>query len=185
MHLSRFLTRPSYENWEAGLRCLQYLNSTKGETLWYKRGNTDHTLRVYSDADLSNEYSAKSVTGYIIMIGKSVLSWTARLQTTVSQYTFESECIALNSATKESLFIARMIEKVTDLCSTIERDMNTATKAELISFINDFHGRYDEFNHEKLEFDEGHFANTEMVLKCDNTRLVESLQKGNLASSKD
>ena len=133
---------------------------------------------------MANEYSAKSVIGYIIMIGLSVVAWASRFQTTMSQSTYEAECIALNSATKESLFIARMIEKVLELQSTIERQVKQAVNTEVKWTINEHQLQYDDYNQERVEFDNDMFASTEMELLCDNARLVDSLQKGNLANSK-
>ncbi len=66
----------------------------------------DAVLKVYADADLGNDSSSKSVTGYAVMFGETLISWGSRLQTTIAQSTLEAEYGALNTATKEARFCA-------------------------------------------------------------------------------
>jgi hypothetical protein len=131
MHLSRFLTNPGAEHWNAAIRLLRYLRRTIDKGIWIRRKPGKDKIRIYSDADLANDECAKSVTGFCIMIGDTLIAWGSRMQTTVAQSTFEAEYTALSHAVKEGMFIAHVIDDMECLRDIIVQMNMEAYDAEI------------------------------------------------------
>jgi len=109
MHLSRFLVRHSAKHYEAAIRVLKYLVNTKSKNLWMRKTEYRNLVQVYADADLGNDFSFKSVTGYCILVDGNLISWGAKIQKTIAQSTLEAEYVALNEATKEGLYLENLM----------------------------------------------------------------------------
>ncbi|KAI0514113.1 hypothetical protein KFK09_010147 [Dendrobium nobile] len=67
-------------------------------------------LRTFSDADwASDPVTRKSTSGYCTFLGNTLVSWTVKKQSTVSQSSTESEYRALAAATADTLWIRRLL----------------------------------------------------------------------------
>jgi len=63
-------------------------------------------LRAYSDADHSSDPTdRKSVTGFCIFLGDSLISWKSKKQSIVSQSSTEAEYRVMTSTTKEIVWL--------------------------------------------------------------------------------
>ena len=63
-------------------------------------------LRAYSDVDYgSNPTTQKSVTGFYIFLGDSLISWKSKEQSIVSLSSTEAEYRAMTSTTKEIVWL--------------------------------------------------------------------------------
>jgi hypothetical protein len=97
--------------------------------LWYLRGTLDYTLvlggdakstgketpRVYgySDADWGNDQETRrSTSGYCFFLAGSLVSWSSKRQSTVALSSTEAEYMALARATKEALWLQRLVGEV-------------------------------------------------------------------------
>lgn len=106
--LAQFLENPGILHWAAFKRVLRYLrhSSQSGLTL----GGGDMVLEAYSDSDYAGcPYTRRSVTGYVMLMGKGCVSWRARKQATVATSSTEAEYRAAYKATQEIVWIRLLL----------------------------------------------------------------------------
>jgi hypothetical protein len=66
----------------------------------------------YADSDFAADQSRKSTMGYVFTLGKSPVTWSSKLQRSVSTSTTEAEYHALAYAAKEAVWIRRFLEQI-------------------------------------------------------------------------
>ncbi|CAH9062481.1 unnamed protein product [Cuscuta epithymum] len=109
--VSRFLSNPGKEHWEAVKWILRYLKGTTKLSLCY--GGADPVLEGYTDADMAGDTdSRKSTSGYIYTFAGGTVSWQSRLQKCVALSTTEAEYIAAAEAGKEMLWLKRFLQEL-------------------------------------------------------------------------
>ena len=116
--LSSFLDDFRLEHWEAAIRVLRYLKSTRslGLTLG---GRNPLAISGYSDSDYANCVdTSRSIGGYCFTLGSGMISWSSRKQTTMADSSCYAEYIALHSAAHEVVFLRQLLEGLCLLPST-------------------------------------------------------------------
>ncbi|KAJ9551831.1 hypothetical protein OSB04_015876 [Centaurea solstitialis] len=109
--VSRFMSDPGREHWEAVKWLLRYLKGTSNMGLCFK--GKDSVLRGYTDADLGgSKKTFKSTTGYIFTVGGTAVSWMSRLQKSVALSTTEAEYMAVAEASKELVWLKTFLEEL-------------------------------------------------------------------------
>ena len=76
------------------------------------------TLTAYSDSDWAAcPNTRRSVTGYVLLLGKSPVSWKSKKQSTLSKSSSEAEYRAMASASSETTWLVRLFTElgITDL----------------------------------------------------------------------
>ena len=113
---SRYLDNHSQYAWNAVKRILRYIKGTKnfGIILGASEGNNSEAkelkLTCYADADWAGDTNdRKSTSGYVNLLGNSLVSWKSEKQPTVAQSTTEAELIAANSGVREVVAIRRIL----------------------------------------------------------------------------
>jgi hypothetical protein len=107
--VSQFVVSPSTVHWAAVLRILRYLQGTVFQSLLLS-STSSLELRVYSDADHgSDPIDRKSVTGFCIFLGDSLISWKSKKQSIVSQSSTEAEYHSMTSTTKEIVWLCWLL----------------------------------------------------------------------------
>lgn len=103
--LSQFVTDPRHEHMEAATRVLRYLKSTPGQgILLPKTGGLN--LVAYCDSDwLGCNFTRRSRTGYVLLLGGAPISWKTKKQSVVSQSSAEAEYRAMASTVSEVLWM--------------------------------------------------------------------------------
>ena len=108
--LSQFLQAPRASHLQALLHTLAYISGTisKGILL---QGADKLILQAFSDSDWAAcSFSRRSVTGYILMLGSSPISWKSKKQGTVSRSSSEAEYRAVAQAASEVVWLVRLLE---------------------------------------------------------------------------
>ncbi|WVY90442.1 hypothetical protein V8G54_035956 [Vigna mungo] len=111
--VSRFLSNPGKEHWEAVKWILRYLRGSAKRSLCF--GNGDLKLIGYSDSDMAgNVDSRKSTSVYLITFAGGAVSWKSKLQKCVTLSTAEAEYVAVTEASKEMLWMKNFLSELGD-----------------------------------------------------------------------
>ncbi|KAL0374374.1 UNVERIFIED_CONTAM: Retrovirus-related Pol polyprotein from transposon RE2 [Sesamum radiatum] len=111
--LSQFLQHPTDQHWTAALHIVRYLKGAPDTGLFFSASNSLH-LSAYTDADWGAcVASRRSVTGYCVFFGSSLLSWKSKKQNTVSRSSAEAEYRAMAAAVCELQWISFLLR---DFC---------------------------------------------------------------------
>lgn len=104
------MARPTAEHWDVAMGVLRYVVSTASLGITYggKEG-----LVGYSDSDFAGDIDTRrSTTGYVFVLNGGAVSWSSRLQPTVAASTTEAEYMAAASATKEALWLRKLLPEL-------------------------------------------------------------------------
>ncbi|GMF37170.1 unnamed protein product [Phytophthora fragariaefolia] len=111
--LSKFLSCYNKTHWEAARRVLKYLNGTSTYGLLLDGKSRTVTYEVYTDASFACQpKERKSVTGYVITMTGTSISWCISKQASVSLSTAEAELIALSEGAKESEWLWYLLREM-------------------------------------------------------------------------
>ncbi|PNX88028.1 putative copia-type protein [Trifolium pratense] len=111
--LSQFMHQPRQEHWEAALRVVRYLKGKPGQGILLNR-NCDLKLTGWCDSDWAScPLSRKSLTGWIIHLGGSPISWKTKKQQTVSRSSAEAEYRSMAATVCELKWLKDILA---DLC---------------------------------------------------------------------
>ncbi|KAL7278123.1 hypothetical protein ACG7TL_008094 [Trametes sanguinea] len=138
--LARFMSDPATIHWEAAKRVLRYLKGTRNHVLTL--GLTSEPLVGFTDADWASQAHRHSISGYVFMYSGSVISWSSRKQPIVALSTTEAEYIAASNASREALWLHRLLAELTtrlDGPTTLYCDNQSAR--EVIRNVDVFHAR--------------------------------------------
>ena len=123
--LSQRVQSPTQGDLSNAKRAFRYLKGTKDDALTYrKEGKADLTIKQRSIKDYNNvvgnsdaDWAAsktdrKSITGYDFRNAGAAISWKTKKQPTVALSTYESEYLALSSATQHALFLLSLLKEL-------------------------------------------------------------------------
>lgn len=110
-NLSQFSSHPTQVHWTAVKRLIRYLKGTPDIGLRYGPTKMEDLVLVgYSDADWAgDENDRKSVSGYVFLLGKNVITWGAKKQATVALSSMEAEYMALSYAVREAIWLRNLL----------------------------------------------------------------------------
>jgi len=117
--LARFISNPGRAHWVAAMHLLRYLKSSIDLQLVYGPGESDDEFLTYTDADHGgNPDNGKSTGGYLVTAGSGAISWSSKLQPTVSLSSTEAEYLAAVEAGKEILWLRNMHHELGNTITT-------------------------------------------------------------------
>jgi hypothetical protein len=123
--LARHNSAPTKRHWVGIKNIFRYLNGTKDLGLFYKRCN-DPSLIGYTDAGyLSDPHNGRSQTGFVFLQGGTAISWKSSKQTLVTTSTNHSEIIALFEASRQCVWLRRMVNHILTTCGIGSLDSPT------------------------------------------------------------
>lgn len=106
--VSRFMSSPNTEHWNAVNWILRYLKGSSNYKLTFKKSDK-FEVKGYCDSDYAADLDRRrSITGYAFQVGGNTVSWRSGLQHIVALSTTEAEYMALAEATKEALWLKRI-----------------------------------------------------------------------------
>ncbi|XP_038683083.1 uncharacterized mitochondrial protein AtMg00810-like [Tripterygium wilfordii] len=120
-HLSQFLHAPTDQHLNAAYRVLRYIKSCPGQGIFFPSTHSSalraycdtdwsSTIRAYCDSDWAScRDSRRSVTGFCIMLGDSLVSWKSKKQSTVSRSSAEAEYRAMANTCSELLWLSALL----------------------------------------------------------------------------
>jgi hypothetical protein len=109
--VSRFMTNPGKQHWEAVKWILRYLRGTTDRCLCFRRGELK--LQGFVDADFAAEVDhRRSTTGYVFTVGTTAVSWISQIQKIVALSTTEAEYIAVTEASKEMIWLQGLLAEM-------------------------------------------------------------------------
>ncbi|XP_019255434.1 PREDICTED: uncharacterized protein LOC109234046 [Nicotiana attenuata] len=111
-HLSQFLKAPRVPHMHAALHMLRYLKGTLDLGLFYS-SSRNFSVQAYSDNDWAAcPDTRRSVTGFCIFLGDSLIGWKSKKQLVVSLSSAEAEYRALRKVVVELTWLSRLLHDI-------------------------------------------------------------------------
>ena len=103
---------PAIEDWHPVKHLLRYLKGTIAENLFCHR-NSDSSLEFFSDANWpSSPNDRRSTRGYLIYLGRNLISWSTCKQQIVARSSTEAEYQAFADATSKFIWICSLFHEL-------------------------------------------------------------------------
>ncbi len=140
--LARHSAAPTKRHWTGGKQILRYLNGTKDLGLFFQK-TADPSLVGYTDASyMSDPHNARSQTGFVFLHGGTAISWKSSKQTLVATSTNHSEIIALFEASRECVWLRRMINHIEQSCGIGSSESPTIIYEDNAAYITQMQTGY-------------------------------------------
>jgi hypothetical protein len=75
-------------------------------------GTTDDGLKEYTDTDSSSQEHRHAISRYVFLVNGGAISWSSKKQELITLSTAKLEHVAATYATKEALWLCRIIGKI-------------------------------------------------------------------------
>jgi len=108
------IDNPGQVHWDAVKHVFRYLNGTKELALGYggEGKGKGRGLEGFSDADGTSQEHQHAITGFAFLIDGGAVSWSSKKQELVTLSTTEAEYVASSHASREALWLRRLIGEV-------------------------------------------------------------------------
>ena len=107
--VSRYMQEPEEAHLQAAKRILKYLKGTKNYGMFFPNTETG-ILHIYADADWGMDPDIRrSTSGILHRFGNTSISWSSKLQHTVSLSSTEAEYRTLTNAAKDVTHFRRLL----------------------------------------------------------------------------
>ncbi|GJV73619.1 ribonuclease H-like domain-containing protein [Tanacetum coccineum] len=126
---SQFMHAPLVSQLDVVLRVLRYLKGSPGSDIQINI-NGNLKLRAYADSDWARcPTTKKSVLGYCVFLGDSLVIWKSKKQSTLSRSSVEAEYRSTASATCEVIWFSNLLDDmgVTGLLPVVMYCDNSST----------------------------------------------------------
>jgi hypothetical protein len=111
--LAQFYSKPTNIHYSAALMVLSYLAGTADIAIHLGGRQRDTAITAYIDADFAEDNETrKSVSGVVIMINNSPVSWFSRRQRIIAQSSTEAEYLAVFYGRNELIWIQQFMKEI-------------------------------------------------------------------------
>lgn len=110
--LGRFASAPTTYHLNMAKYLLRYLKGASNIAITFPRTQGKVELVGYTDADWGESKDRKSTGGYLFLINGAPVSWASKKQTVTALSSTESEYMAATQATKEAVWLRRLLEEM-------------------------------------------------------------------------
>ena len=109
--VSRYMSRPGKQHWEAVKWILRYLRGSTNTCLYFIGASLK--LQGYVDADLASDIDSRnSTTKFVFTLGGTTISWASNLQKIVALSTIEAEYIVATKAVKKMIWLHSLFDEL-------------------------------------------------------------------------
>ena len=110
--LSQFLQQPKKSHWEAALRVMKYVKREPGLGILLSSTRTNR-LTVFCDADWAScPNTRRSVSGFLVKHGNSLISWKSKKQSVVSRSSAKAEYKSMANEVSEVVWITTLLKEL-------------------------------------------------------------------------
>lgn len=110
--ISRYMECPIEIHLLAAKRIFRYLQGTKDDGLFYKRGEKSD-LFGFTDSDYAGDSDdRKSTSGYVFMMGTGAVSWSSKKQPIVTLSSTEAEFVAATACACQAIWLKKILKEL-------------------------------------------------------------------------
>ncbi|KAM3270116.1 hypothetical protein P3S67_030022 [Capsicum chacoense] len=110
--LSQYLQEPKKSHMDTAMRIVRYVKNQPGQGILIS-SKAIQNINAYCDADWAAcAHTRKSVTGFLIKLGNSLVSWKSKKQTTISRSFTEAEYRSMASTVSELVWLLSLLEEL-------------------------------------------------------------------------
>ncbi|XP_017974500.1 PREDICTED: uncharacterized mitochondrial protein AtMg00810-like [Theobroma cacao] len=107
--LSQYMDKPSEAHLQAAFRVIRYLKTARGQGILFF-SDSDLCLQAYSDSDwVGCPDTRRSVTGFGILLGNSLISWKAKKQSVVARSSTKAKYRAMAATCCEVIWLLHLL----------------------------------------------------------------------------
>ena len=110
--LSQFNSNPNTTHLNIAKHVLKYLNGASDLGITYGDGTDKLLMEAYCDADHGTSEDRKSISGIVHILAGGPVSYQSKKQSSIATSSTEAEYMALLFATKETIWINRLLGKL-------------------------------------------------------------------------
>ncbi|KAJ0900510.1 putative RNA-directed DNA polymerase [Helianthus annuus] len=144
-YLSQYMHSPTQGHLKIAFRLLRYLKQSPGKGVLLSKGS-NFKLLAYADSDWGKCLeSRRSVTGFCVFLGNSLVSWKSKKQGTVSRSSAEAEYRSMCAAACEVVWLKNILHEL-DISVELPVFLHCDNSAALSIAVNPvFHDRTKHF----------------------------------------
>ncbi|GMJ12590.1 hypothetical protein HRI_004928200 [Hibiscus trionum] len=111
-HLSQFMQQPKKTHLDSALRIVKYVKKNPGQGILLP-SDSNYELEAFCDSDWAScPITRKSVSGFCVKLGNSLLSWKSKKQSTVARSSAEAEYRSMAVVTAELVWLNGLLQEL-------------------------------------------------------------------------